>query len=164
MLNLLQRNLIDCSKETKSTAYISLVRPLLEYASCVWDPHYDSHVLELEKVQRRAAQWVCSDYNFNASVITLLNQLLWQTLGNMLNHNTIHHYTALEIPNYYKPMQSSTRIFHHLRFIPHLTATSSYRHSYFPSSIKLWNNLPNTLLDCYSHIQFFSNLFKYMFK
>ena len=93
MLNLLQRNLIDCSKESKSTACIwhnvdrqgnstylhwshegsnhcpvySLVRPLLEYA---WDPHYDSHVLELAKVQRRAARWVT----------TLLNQLFWQTL------------------------------------------------------------------------------------
>ena len=43
MLNLLRRNLSDCSKQSKSTAYLSLIRPLI---SCVWDPHYDSHVLE----------------------------------------------------------------------------------------------------------------------
>ena len=68
------------SKQSKSTTYILLGRPLLEYASCVWDPHYDSHVLELEEVQHRAACWVCSDDNFNTSVTTLLSQLNWQTL------------------------------------------------------------------------------------
>jgi len=80
MLNLLQCNLSDYSKQTKSTAYFSLVRPLIEYASCVWDPHYDSHVLELEKVQHRAARWVCSDYNYNTGVTTLLSQLHWHSL------------------------------------------------------------------------------------
>ena len=123
-----------------TTAYLSLVRPLTEYASCVWDPHYDSHVLDLEKVQRRAARWVCSDNNYNMSVTTLLSQLHWHSLQDRrkyakltLFHNAIYHNTALEIPDYYMPMQSSTtRNFHHLRLIPHLTSTS-YFLSNFPS-------------------------------
>ena len=51
----------------------------------------------LKKIQRRAAQWVCSDYNLNTSVTTLLSQLFWQTLQDRrkyakltLLHNTIH--------------------------------------------------------------------------
>ena len=152
--------------------YLSLVRHVTEYASCVWDPHYDSHVLELEKVQHKAALWVCSDYNYNTSVTTLLSQLHWHSLQDRrkyakltLFHNAIYHNTALEIPVYYKPTQSSTtRNFHHLWFIPHLTSTTSYQNSYFPSSIKLWSNLPNALLDCSSHNQFSSSLFKCMCK
>ena len=76
MLNLLCRSPSDCSKQTKTTAYLSLVRPLTEYVSCVWDPHNDSHLLELEKAQRRAARWVCSDYNYYASVTTSTSLVL----------------------------------------------------------------------------------------
>ena len=35
-LNLLRRNLTDCSRTTKELAYKALVRPTLEYASCTW--------------------------------------------------------------------------------------------------------------------------------
>ena len=49
MLNLFQRNLSDCFKQTKTTAYLSLVRPLTnyKYASCVWDPHYNSELVKV---------------------------------------------------------------------------------------------------------------------
>ena len=39
-----------------------MVRPQLEYASDVWDPHYVGDIMELEKVQQRAAHWVLNDY------------------------------------------------------------------------------------------------------
>ena len=35
----LYRNLRKCPKETKELAYRTLVRPIVEYASPVWDPH-----------------------------------------------------------------------------------------------------------------------------
>ena len=38
--------------------YESLIRPHLEYASSVWDLYLAEDILELEKVQRRAARWV----------------------------------------------------------------------------------------------------------
>ena len=49
----------------KETVYFSLVRPLLEYASCVWDPSGEGLKHELEMVQRRAARFVLDDYNNN---------------------------------------------------------------------------------------------------
>ena len=36
-LGSIQRNLWNCSKNVKETAYTSLVRPKLEYASAAWD-------------------------------------------------------------------------------------------------------------------------------
>ena len=33
--------------------YVSLVRPILEYASVVWDPQYDVHVKKIESVQKQ---------------------------------------------------------------------------------------------------------------
>ena len=34
-------------------AFITHVRPLLEYASCVWSPHFVGQVIKIEAVQRR---------------------------------------------------------------------------------------------------------------
>ena len=37
-LDFLRRNLSSCPQDVKKTAYKGLVRPILEYASPVWDP------------------------------------------------------------------------------------------------------------------------------
>ncbi len=49
---------LDC--DTLKTLYIALVRPKLEYANVVWNPRLQSHIDELEKVQRRATKLVSS--------------------------------------------------------------------------------------------------------
>ena len=61
-LNFLKRNLNKCSEQVKESAYLTMVRPQLEYASDVWDPHQTGDIVELEKIQRRAARWVMNDY------------------------------------------------------------------------------------------------------
>ena len=63
MLNFIRRNLSKCTKDVKSTAYLSLVHPILEYSSPVWDPYLLADIQSIEKVQRRAARWVSSDYS-----------------------------------------------------------------------------------------------------
>ena len=62
--------------------YISLVCPILEYSSAVWDPHTATDILSIEKIQRRAARWVTSDYGWTSSVTTMINALQWPTLSN----------------------------------------------------------------------------------
>ena len=79
-LNFLKRNLNKCSKQVKESAYLTMVRPQLEYASAVWDPYHIGDISELEKVQRRAARWVLNDYGRFSSVSLMLDQLKWPTL------------------------------------------------------------------------------------
>ena len=52
-LNLLRRNITECSQITKERAYKTLVRPSLEYASSVWDPFQANHISKLEAVERK---------------------------------------------------------------------------------------------------------------
>ena len=75
MLNFLKRHLSKCSSNVKASAYLLMVRPLMECACVVWDPHYQSQVSALEKVQRHAARWVLSDYSYHSSVSSVLEQL-----------------------------------------------------------------------------------------
>ena len=39
--NLLRRNLSKCSINVKENSYLTIVRPLLEYVACVWDPYQE---------------------------------------------------------------------------------------------------------------------------
>lgn len=62
MLGLLRRNLRSAPKTTKELGYKSLVRPILEYGSSVWDPHEEKDILKIEKVHRRAVRFVLNRY------------------------------------------------------------------------------------------------------
>lgn len=66
-LGFLRRNRITSSK-AKSTAYKIIVRPILEYACAVWDPHTTKNVKALEALQRRAARWALNRHRRTSSV------------------------------------------------------------------------------------------------
>ena len=61
-LGFITRNLYSCPQQTKEAAYRTLVRPLVEYSSAVWDPYTKDLNNHLEKVQKRAARFVCGDF------------------------------------------------------------------------------------------------------
>ena len=61
-LGMLRRNLRFLPKGHKSTAYISLVRSILEYGSIVWDPYIQQDIQCIERVQKRAARFIVNDY------------------------------------------------------------------------------------------------------
>ena len=50
-LNMLKRNLKQASTAVKSQAYKTIVRPQLEYASAIWDPHTTKYMYNLNKIQ-----------------------------------------------------------------------------------------------------------------
>ena len=54
----------------REAAYKCLVRPILEYGSSVWDPHYEGLIDDLEKVQKRAARFVTRNYTHEKGSMT----------------------------------------------------------------------------------------------
>ena len=73
-LNFIQRNIKTKNQKVRETAYNTLVRPQLEYAAPVWDPYFKEKILQLEKVQRRAARWTTSSFDYRSSV-TAMHQI-----------------------------------------------------------------------------------------
>ena len=80
-LGFIQRNLRGCPQKYKETAYISLVRSMLEYSATIWDLCLAKHVTALEKVQCNAARFTTSTHGRTCSVTNLLHQLGWRNLA-----------------------------------------------------------------------------------
>ena len=76
----IQRNLHGCPRRAKEQAYVTYVRPILEYTSSVWDPYYQDQIHKIEMVQRRAARFVMNDFHPRHSVTQMLHSLQWQPL------------------------------------------------------------------------------------
>ena len=144
-LNFLRRNLSKCSSDTdiKENAYLTIVRPTLEYAACVWDPHQEYLIYDIEKIQRRAARWVLSDYSYYSSVTDILKCLKWPTLQerrhvNRLSqfHKIVHNLTpSIQLPSYILPTHFPTRQLHQHRFINPASSTVMYQKKNFIPNI-----------------------------
>ncbi|XP_072039114.1 uncharacterized protein [Amphiura filiformis] len=80
VLGFLKRNLWFCPREMKETAYKTLVRPILEYAGCSWDPYKKKDIVAIEAVQRKAARFCMNDYKQLSSVTEMTRVLGWEAL------------------------------------------------------------------------------------
>ena len=71
-LDFLRRNIRHCPINSKRTAYIAVVRSVLEYGSIVGDPYH-----RLERIQHRAARFILGDYRLRheGCVSTVLTNL-----------------------------------------------------------------------------------------
>ena len=148
----LQRNLRNCPISVKATCYQTYLRPVLEYASVVWSPHYQLDIDKLEMVQRRSARFVLNKKDRYDSVTEMLSFLGWPSLQSRrieaklvmlykIINNVVHvdldddilipvtcHYTRAHL------MQPYTRV-------------DPYKYSFIPSSIRLWNTLPRNVVN-----------------
>ena len=150
----LYRNIKHCSLDIKDRCYKIFIQPILEYASIIWSPYYDKYINKLEAVQRRMARFVCNEYGF-VSVTKLLENLSWPTLQQRRTCNRgIMLYKILNkqveipiLPTIFKPNTLSTRG-NNSRFIQLQCHLNCYRNSFFPDAIRIWNSLPQQLIDC----------------
>ena len=147
MLNFIKCNLHECSEEVKSLAFRSLVRPILEYSSPVWDPYLAKDIQALEKVQRRAAHWVMSDYSWSSSVTVMLDHLGWPTLAECrlfarlsTFYKIVHRLSAPQLPSYFPTTNRLTRQYRSLHFVIPPSRTNYHLNSD-------WNNLPISTIE-----------------
>ena len=144
-LKFARRSLRNCRKTTKEKTYKALVRPKLEYSASAWDPYRKCDVEALEAVQRRTARFVTSSYERCESVTALLAELDWTTLearrkrSRLVNlYKCVTDQNALRLPDH---VQKSDRRLRQ-RFVTPYCRTDVYKYSYYPRTIRDWNDLP----------------------
>ena len=149
MIGFLRRNLQTSNRQTKTNAYNTLVRPHVEYCSTVWSPHTKELIGEIEKVQRRGARYVCNKYGREDSVSGMLEELGWESLESRRTktqltfmYKIINNLVDITPQPYLEPGNARTRSNHNLKFRQIQTKRDTFKFSFFPRTIPIWNSLP----------------------
>ena len=152
-LGFLRRNIKVHNQDLKSTAYKTLVRPQLEYASSVWSPNTDQDINKLEAAQRRAARWATCDYKQLSSVTEMLGNLRWRPLDQRrIDNRLIMLYkitfdlVAIPVEDYLIRNRRESKFIHPLAYRQIQTSTNYYKFSFFPRTIVHWNALPTSIV------------------
>ena len=129
-----------------------MIHPIIEYAAIIWSPYTPSLINNLEAVQRKAARFVYNNHYRYSSVSEMLQQSGWPTLehqrlearGTMIYkiiNNLVHvdqRYLSYNLRN----TRSHSLHLYHLH-----TRIDAYCHSFYPSSIRIWTNLPKCVIS-----------------
>ena len=154
MIGFLRRNLKVSNESTKAAAYLSLVRPILEYCCTVWSPYTQDYTNKLEMVQHRAARYVTNRYHNTSSMTSMLEHLEWESLESRcvkcqltMLFKIINDLVDIPRDQYLTEASTRTRS-HHSHKFRHVPAPSDYfKNSFFPRTIVLWNSLPASLVS-----------------
>ena len=143
-----------CLKQM-SMYYKSSIRPVIEFASVVFDSCSNREKLRLENVQRRAAL-MCTGALKRTESVKLLNDLEWESLSSRRNNaKLILFYKIMsgKAPAYLTALLPQSVVCDRYNFRRVVNTTSiksrlrAYEMSYFPSTIKCWNKLPVNVLS-----------------
>ena len=170
-LGFLRRNIRRCPINSKRTAYIALVRAVLEYGAIVWDPYHRGDIDKLEQIQHRAARFITGDYRSRhpGSVTTMLTNLNLDTLDNRQRDQRLkfmYRTVRLSIPalpteTFFRPQKTNTRHIKPKHFPDHVSSnfvqqlttnntrcfivptahTEQFKNSFFVKTIADWNQL-----------------------
>ena len=144
MLSFLERNLARCPGKVKENCFNALVRPLLEYSCSAWDPYKQNQIDKLELINKRAARFITGNYtrehgnsnkNFEALGWCSLRERRLKSKVSLLfkiQTDLIHIPGDDLIPNPRKPD----------KFLTPSSSVDAHLHSFFPSTVRLWNSLP----------------------
>ena len=166
----LQRNLRGCSKEVKSQCYKTYVRPILEYASAVWDPVGIGNKelrKSIESVQRKAARFVFSDWRFTSSPSNMIAELKWNSLEERRAKSRLlifHKYVNFRIdlpPNLIKKKNSMLTRKASIKYHVIKARLNVYKNSFLPFTVTLWNSLPANIVEETDSIKFKDKLTNY---
>lgn len=152
-LGYLRRTMQKAPKDTKLLMYKTLVRPIIDYGATVWSPHNQNNIIKLEAVQKKAVRFIFRRYDryFSpSSALPSLNLTLLSVRRDVESlkflHNIINMFYRTSNTvclSFAKP--SSTRNFHELNLFPFYARTNTFKYSFFPRTIEVWNSLPGCL-------------------
>ena len=161
MLGFLRRNLRISSQETKSMAYMAMVRSNLEYCATVWNPWKKEHIKKLEMVQRRAARFVTNRFHNTSSVSDMLEHLEWDTLEARrcklqltMFYKIVNNIVDINKDLYLEPAMAKTRANHSKKFRQISTSQNCFKNSFFPRTFPLWNKLPASTAEAPDLVRF----------
>ena len=154
-LGFVMRNLHQCPQEIKVSAYNTLVRPLVEFSSSVWEPHTRSLINKLESVQHRAARFCLNDFGSKSPgcITNMIKKLEWESLTDrrqirrlVIFHKAVHGHLSIPLGNLTQPATRSSQHTNSRAFTTITANKDCYKHSFLPKTIKDRNSLPDSIV------------------
>ena len=149
MMSFLERNLRKCPSNTKLKCINALVRPILDYGCCVWDPRKSTQIDRLEKINKRAARFVTGNYTLRHGNTKQNMELLgWSPLQERRANIKLKMFYKIRSESVFAPLDDLIPLNTPRRplnyFVPQ-SLTDTHLQSFFPSTIRLWNSLPESV-------------------
>ena len=166
-LGIIKRNFEYLDKEMLRTLYLSLVRPLLEYAVQSWSPYLQRDIDTIEKVQRRATKLVpeLSNMPYEQRCKELNIQTLKERRirGDMIEvYRILNGYDDIDPRKFFK-LSNRTSRGHSLKLqYPDHWRTQVRANFFSIRVIKPWNELPSKVVEANSVATFKSNYDKFI--
>ena len=142
------------------TAYVSYVRPLLEYASSVWSPHLLKHINAVEKVQKHFTKRIksLSDLSYPERLASInLEPLELRRLkaALILYYKCFNNLVSMPYNDYFcvSNFKSQTRTGGN-RLINPTCSTNRFKNDFFNRSVTCWNLLPSSVVTATSIFNF----------
>ena len=156
LLGLMRSMKFKMSRMSLNKMYLSYIRPILEYADVLWDGCSNENESRIEKVQLEAARLV-SGLTRSTSTNRIYQEIGWKTLHRRRKEKKLILFHKIEpniAPSYLRdllPLTVGQNTHYHLRnqmnFIEPRCRLDLYRKSFFPSTINMWNSLPQSLRE-----------------
>ena len=153
----LRRNLSIGATSVKERAYFTLVRPLVEYASTVWDPHTQKSTKKVEMVQRRAARYAKNRHRNKSSVTDMLSTMNWRSLEDRrrdarlcMLYKVDRNLVAIKKDKRLIPPKRRTRHSQGRAYQTLSCRTEGRKNSFFPRTVCDWNALPPDITEAES--------------
>ena len=143
-LHFTMRILKTGNSNTNSLAYMSLVRPVLEYGAACWDPYREGQISALDRVQKKVAKFAHHTNSSNWETLASRRKLsricalvkaypgerAWKVIGDKLQRP--HYLSRIDHEHKIRNMRQRTDI---------------GKYSFVNRTIQDWNQLPAEVLE-----------------
>ena len=171
LLGLIKRSVGTTNVNVFSTLYLSLVRPILEYAVRVWYPYLVKDIRALESTQRRASRLALNQHKGEMPYVDRCKLLKWPSLSDRRNYLSLIEcykfgfgYYHLNFYDFFEFSKvGSTRANHPFKLYVKSARLDCYKYSFFIRIVSKWNDLPRDIVEAESPHHFKNKLHHYLF-
>jgi hypothetical protein len=150
--NLILKTFVSRDSKLLIKAFVTYVRPLLEYCAPVWSPFRVGLIKKVEAVQRRFTKRIVGLHKYSYSVrLQLLCldalQIRRIKLDLILCYSIIRGFVCINVTNFFKILHDGRTRGHNFKIHKQPCCLEVRKHSFSYRVVDIWNSLPQDVVN-----------------